>query len=208
MAFTGMQRQLQEVHDERGGIDHSAAPGQILPRVWATASVGYAAQAVQQRKRPHCLRLVQAAAEPVEVALETPRVQRDALPGLAFYRVYTEALLRRYMTLSMEAGRVPSLLGRELFGGNVTSYKVKAFDDSLIFVHDVGNCLKELDPGLRHLVRRVALEGYTKEEAAALLGLSLRTVVSRYREAIDKLTRILLDRKILEPMMSGCVAEE
>lgn len=41
---------------------------------------------------------------------------------MAFYRKYTEAMLQRYVRMSMEAGKVPSLLGQEMFHGNVTSY--------------------------------------------------------------------------------------
>ena len=177
----------------------------ILPRVWATASIASAADAVQQRKRPQCLRLVRASGlqpQPAPV-LTTPRIQREVEPGLVFYRQYTEALLRRYMKMSMQSGRVPSLLGRELFRGKVTSCKVQGFDDVVIFVHDVGQCLEQLDPGLRHLVRRIALEEYTQPETAAMLGIGLRTVTRRYAEAIDKLTRLLIDRKMLEPMMAG-----
>jgi len=177
----------------------------ILPQVWATASLANAAEAVYQRKGPHCLRLVQAAAE--EIVWELPKAERTPSTGLAFYRKYTEAMLRRYMKLSMERGRVPSLLGRELFRGNVSSCKVSAFDDVVIFVHDVETCLGKLAPALRHLVRRVALEEYTLEEAAAMLGISLRTIIRRYAEAIDLLTRMLIDRKLLEPMMAGLEAE-
>ena len=155
---------------------------------------------MQQRKRPQCPRLVRAAAS---VALLPPKVERTVEPGLAFYRKYTEGLLRRYMKLSMQGGRVTSLLGRELFHGKVTSCKVHGFDDVVIFVHDVGKCMAELDPGLRHLVRRIALEEYTQPETAAMLGIGLRTVARRYAEAIDKLTRLLLDKKMLEPMMAG-----
>ena len=172
----------------------------ILPRVWATSSIANAADAVQQRKRPQCLRLVRAAEASV---LTVPRTQRTVEPGLEFYRKYTEGLLRRYMKLSMQCGRVTSLLGRELFQGKVTSCKVHGFDDVVIFVHDVGKCMAELDPGLRHLVRRIALEEYTQPETAAMLGIGLRTVTRRYAEAIDKLTRLLLDKKMLEPMMAG-----
>lgn len=182
----------------------------ILPRVWATASIASAADAVQQRKRPHCLRLVRASSlqpQPAP-ALTVPRMQRKVEPGLAFYRQYTECLLRRYMKLSMQSGRVPSLLGRELFPGNVTSCKLVGFDDVVIFVHDVRRCLEQLDPGLRHLVRRIALEEYTQQETAAMLGLSLRTVITRYAEAIDKLTRVLLERKLLQPMEAGQEAQE
>jgi hypothetical protein len=181
----------------RSRSHHRAA---ILPRVWATASIASASDTVQQRKRPHCLRLVRASEA---VTLQAPKIQRTVEPGLIFYRKYTEGLLRRYMKMSMEKGRVPSLLGRELFRGNVSSCKVNAFDDVVIFVHDVGQCVQQLDPGLRHLVRRIALEEYTQPETAAMLGIGLRTVTRRYAEAIDKLTRLLLDRKLLEPMMAG-----
>ena len=54
---------------------------------------------------------------------------------LTLYRKYTEAVVRRYGLLSLEAGRVPSLIGRELFRGKVSSYKVQSFEDVVIFCH-------------------------------------------------------------------------
>lgn len=36
-------------------------------------------------------------------------------PDLWLYRERTTALLRRYLRISIEVGRLPSLLGRELF---------------------------------------------------------------------------------------------
>jgi len=192
-------------HQLRMPRHRSLAVSATLPRVWATASLASAADAVQLRKRPHCLRLVRASGlQPVPApVLTTPRIQRKVAPGLVFYRQYTEGLLRRFMKMSMQSGRIPSLLGRELFRGKVTSCRVQGFDDVVIFVHDVGRCLEQLDPGLRHLVRRIALEEYTQQETAAMLGLSLRSVVTRYAEAIDKLTGMFLERKLLEPM-SAC----
>ena len=95
----------------------------ILPAVWATAPAS----------KPEVL------SEVVE--------QRRSAPEVAFYRKYTEGLLRRYMRLSMEAGRAPSLLGREMFRGNVMNYSVQGFDDVVIFVHDVESCVKLLDEG-------------------------------------------------------------
>ena len=59
----------------------------ILPAVWATAApsrVKTVPEVVQQKK---------------------------TAPELAFYRKYTEGMLRRYVRLSMEAGRAPSLAG-------------------------------------------------------------------------------------------------
>ena len=145
----------------------------ILPMVWATEAHGEFAEVV------------------------TPR---QTAPSLAFYRKYTEGMLRRYMRLSMEAGRAPSLLGREMFRGKVTNYRVHGFDDVVIFVHDVESCLATLEEGQQHLIKRIALQEYTQGETAGLMGLSLRTVVRRYADALDLLTEIFLERKLLEPL--------
>ena len=208
----------------------------VLPRVWATAqtasetlSAGRLAlvasaarpKLVTEAKAPHRLRLVQAVGAMRASALEAQqavapaaagpillRRQPQAVAGVSyeFYRHYTEAMLRRYVKLSMEAGRVPSMLGRELFRGHVSSYKVQSFEDVSNFVIDVSRCLQTLDPGQQHLVRRIGLEEYTHEEAAALLGMSLRTVIRRYREAIDRMTRVLLERGLMQPLSAEEVA--
>ena len=127
---------------------------------------------------------------------------RELAPELAFYRKYTEGMLRRYLRLSMETGRVPSLLGREMFRGKVTSYRVQGFDDVVIFVHDVEKCLKRLTDVQRVLIERIALQEYTQGETAGLVGMSLRTVVRRYAEAVDVLTSIFLETGLLEPLMA------
>ncbi len=175
----------------------SAAP-LMFPTLQASAAADCA---VTERKGPHRLRLVQAcAAEPQAVA----RVQQEPqAAGCEFYRKYTEAMLRRYQTMSMEAGRVPSLLGRELFRGNVTHYKVQSFEDVVIFVHDVEKCLDKLGSGQQHLIQRISLQEYTQSETAALLGMSLRTVIRRYYEALDRLTRMFLDKGMLQPLAAS-----
>jgi hypothetical protein len=147
----------------------------ILPVVWATATPS------RKKKLPEVV-------EPKKTA-----------PELAFYRKYTEGMLRRYVRLSMEAGRAPSLLGREMFRGKVTSYRVHSFEDVVIFVHDVETCLKKLNEGQQHLIRRIALQEFTQAETAGLLGLSLRSVHRQYADALDELTEIFLERKVLEP---------
>lgn len=181
----------------------------ILPQIWATAAVSGRGMDVSQKKGPHRLRLVRACAggeqEKALASVEQVDPTGDAVTrkergGLAFYRKYTEALLRKYLKMSLEGGRVQSLLGRELFRGHVSSYQVQSFDDVVIFVHDVENCLGKLDSGERHLIRRIALEEYSQGEAAALLGIPLRTVLRHYGEALDRLTRMFLERKMLEPL--------
>jgi hypothetical protein len=124
-------------------------------------------------------------------------------PRLAFYRKYTEALLRKYLRMSMEAGKVPSLMKQEMFRGKVTSYQLGNFDDVVIFLHDVDRCIEKLDLELQELITRIALEGYNMGETAVLLALPPRTTIRRYGIAIDRLTRILLDVKILQPLKNA-----
>ena len=153
-----------------------SAAAVILPFVWATGN---------EQAGLHSLK-------------QTPRAPIE--PQMAFYRKYTEAMLRRYMRMSMEAGKVPSLLGQEMFHGNVTSYRVESFEDVVIFLHDVGKCLERLDMEQQNLISRIALQQYTLGETAELMGLKPRTVVRRYGQAVDSLTRVFLGVKMLEPL--------
>lgn len=138
-----------------------------------------------------------AAVLPMVRAREEPPAAR--VPELAFYRKYTEGMLRRYMRLSMETGRVPSLIGQPMFRGRVTSYKVRSFEDVVIFVFDVEKCLRRLDTRSQELIARISLQEYTQGETAGLTGMSLRSVVRHYADALDRLTVIFLEAKLLEP---------
>ncbi len=128
--------------------------------------------------------------------------RRQTAPELAFYRKYTEGLLRRYLKMSMEAGRAPSLLGREMFRGKVTNYRVQGFDDVVIFVHDVEKCLATLDEQQQFLIERIALQEYSHSETAGMMGLHLWTVTRGYSDALDMLTELFLERKLLEPLIA------
>ncbi|MBS1822558.1 MAG: hypothetical protein JST61_11390 [Acidobacteria bacterium] len=150
----------------------------ILPVVWATAA---------PRRKP-------------TPKASKPKKQRPVVPELAFYRKYTEALLRRYLKLSMESGRAPSLLGREMFRGNVTHYKVECFDDAVNFVLDVTRCLDLLDRTEAFLINRIAIQQYTQLEVALMIDLPIRSVMRRYDRSLDVLTRLFLDRRLLVPL--------
>jgi sigma-70-like protein len=126
-------------------------------------------------------------------------VCRDLPYEMAFYRKYTEGILQRYVRLSMESGKVPSLLGQEMFRGKVTSYRMGSFVDSVIFVHDVDRCIAKLDEEQQHLISRIAIQQYSVGETARLLGLRPRTVVRRYGLAVDRLTKVFLSVQMLEP---------
>ena len=68
-------------------------------------------------------------------------------PEIGLYRSYSVGLLRRYFRMSMELGRLPSLVGREFFRAKVTSYRITSFEDVVILCHDVERCLQRLSLG-------------------------------------------------------------
>jgi hypothetical protein len=150
-----------------------------VPRIWAVAESMRAPIAQGQPAPPQ------------------PKVE------LAFYRKYTEAMLRRYLRLSMEVGRVPSLMGREMFRGHVSHYRMTGFEDAVILCVDVERCLAQLRKEDQRLIQRIALQGYTQDEAAPLLGLTSRWCRERYGQALDRLTELFVAGRILEPL-KGC----
>jgi len=118
-------------------------------------------------------------------------------PNLWLYRNRTLGLLHRFFRLSMEAGRVPSILGQECFRNQITSYHVSSFEDVVIFVHDVERCIEQLDAVSKDLIGRIALQGYSQDETARLIGCSRRTVLRRFPEALDELSEIFMRVGIL-----------
>jgi hypothetical protein len=122
----------------------------------------------------------------------------DVQGGVAFYRKYTEALLRRYLRLSMQTGRVPSLMSRDVFRGNVSHYQVRGFEDVVIFCHDVEQRLAKLNLHEQQLIKRIALQRYTRGETAGMLGICLRTCIIHYDKAVDRLTGLLLESGLLD----------
>ncbi|HEY1263478.1 MAG TPA: hypothetical protein VGF06_08140 [Terriglobales bacterium] len=113
-------------------------------------------------------------------------------PDLWLYRGRTLSLLKRYLRLSVEAGRLPSLLGRELFRGRVTSYSTATFEDAIIFVHDVERSLEQLDDFDRQVIAALVFQEHNSSEAACLLRCGRRTVVRRFGEALDRTADLFL----------------
>ncbi|HYK35816.1 hypothetical protein [Alloacidobacterium sp.] len=130
--------------------------------------------------------------------VEQPVVARAPVGGIAFYRRRTELLLRRYMLVSLQTGRVPSVIGNCVFRGKASNYRMYNFEDAVIFLFDIEKGLKKLDPVGRQLVSRIALQEYTQEETAELIGESLRSVTRKYGDTLDELSRVFLDLELLK----------
>lgn len=114
------------------------------------------------------------------------------------YRGRTVRMLRRYMRHSIETGRLPSLLGREFFRSNVSSYEVTTFEDRVIFVHDMERCLHRLDGFSQTVLGRVVLQDYSHEDAARVLGCTRMTVHRTLIMALDELARILVSVGLID----------
>ncbi len=118
-------------------------------------------------------------------------------PELSVYRNHCVALLRRYFSMSVEVGRLPAILGRELFTTRSETYHTHSFEDTVVFVIDVEHCLDRLHPFDKQLIAHIVLQEYTEDETARLLGCGLRTVERRLPEALDCLTEMFLKNGML-----------
>jgi hypothetical protein len=131
-------------------------------------------------------------------------------PDLWLYRERTIALLKRYLRISIEVGRLPSLLGRELFRSKVTSYRMSSFEDAVIFVHDVERTLDHLDSFGKDLVAVIIFQDYSQDEAAEVLHCARRTVCREFPEAVDKVSDLFLEGGLLNrlpprrPLENSC----
>jgi hypothetical protein len=122
----------------------------------------------------------------------------DCDPDIWLYRKKTWSLLRRYMQWSLEAGRLPSLLGRELFRAKITAYSSTTFESRVIFLHDMERCLDRLGDFDRQIIARVCLQQYDHEAAARILQCTRRTLARRLPELIDELSEAFLKAELLD----------
>jgi len=133
-------------------------------------------------------------------ALEEPL---DRNPDLRVYRGRTSAMLRLYLRYSLEAGRLPSLMGSEYFRTRVTCYTVVTFEDRVVFIHDMESCLKKLTAFSKQIILHCVLQGHDRWEAARLLQCNEKTIRRQIPVAIDELSEILLKVGLLEQMNSA-----
>ncbi|HLK33491.1 MAG TPA: sigma factor-like helix-turn-helix DNA-binding protein [Terriglobales bacterium] len=101
------------------------------------------------------------------------------------------------MRLSLEMGRLPSVLGREFFRARFKQQRHVTLEDAVIFVHDMEHCLEELDGFSQQVLVWVVLQGYSQEEISKLLGCARKTISRHVPEAIDRLSEILLRERMM-----------
>lgn len=144
-------------------------------------------------------------AEAIAVAeVPVPVWRPKPVDGLIFYRKHTLSLLQRYLVVSTLIGRSPSLFGQLGDRGRTSSYRLRTFEDGIIFAHDVEKAIHQLEPVARAVVIHIALEDYTFEETAVLIDRSRRTVARIYGDAMNRLTAILVEFGLLRPDGKTC----
>src|ERR1700739_1180028 len=173
-----------------GGIGRGAVGAALqLPTIWATGSVIQKWRSVSgvEPRSDH------------EAESSSANQKAGSVPNIsvAFYRKHTEKMLRRYLYASMLVGRAPAILGEPIGRGWVSSRKVKTFEDAVIFVLDIERCLKTLKPVDQAILRGVGLRADTHAETADILGVSVRAISYKYKQALDSLTVLLLRSELL-----------
>lgn len=114
------------------------------------------------------------------------------------YRSRTMALLKRYARASVEVGRLPALLGREIFRSHVTSYSMSSFEDVVIFVTDIERCIDHLTDLDKKILAMHVFEEYTIAEVSHLLVFPQRTIERQLQSALDTLSLILVEGGMLK----------
>ena len=176
-----------EEHRGRAG-DVGDLPGHTFPATGLRGDVGEHADILPKE--------IEGLADYDDADYETQRMRR-------IYRGRTIAMLRRYMKYSIETGRLPSLLGREFFRTQVTSYTVVTFEDRVIFVHDMEKCLERLDEFSQQIIARHILQEHDQAATGRLLHCTERTVRTYVPIALDLLVEVLLEVGLLERMDSN-----
>lgn len=129
------------------------------------------------------------------------RVDKEAFRSELFqYRHETKAMLRKYLAVSTDLGRLPSTLGGEMFRARVTSYRLSTFEDLVVFVTDMNACLERMCELERRFLVMNIFQDFTVEEIAARLRFGRNKASRIYCDALDQISEILLRFRLLDPM--------
>ena len=104
-----------------------------------------------------------------------------------FERARTMALLHRFFRTALLLGRMPSVLGREVFVTRMVHKPASAFEDAVLFVCDVERCLQQLDPLDQRLIAFCVLEDHSEYQAARVFHRSQGEISRRLGRTLDLL---------------------
>ena len=123
----------------------------------------------------------------------------EDLSEYSIFRKHTLKLLQHYLRLSLDYGRIPSVLGGESMRARVSHTKMHTIEDDTIFIHDMSRCLeKELNEDELRLMALVVFMDFTFEEASEKRGYSIRQTYRMFYDLMDPLTRAFFVRGFLD----------
>ncbi len=120
-----------------------------------------------------------------------------------FERTRTMALLHRFLRTALSVGRMPSLVGREIFCTRVQARTPGAFEDSVLFVCDVEKCIAQLNPLEQRLIAYCILENRSEWEASRQFHASQGFISRHLAHALDSLHVTFCRRRLLPPLPEG-----
>jgi hypothetical protein len=97
------------------------------------------------------------------------------------------SLLVRFARTALLIGRMPSLLGREIFRSRMEHRPARAFEDSVLFVCDVERCLRQLELLDQRILAFCVLEGNSEWIAARRFHCSQAEISRRLGHSLDAL---------------------
>jgi hypothetical protein len=118
----------------------------------------------------------------------------------SFERARTMALLHRFLRTALSIGRMPSLVGREIFRTRVHAHPPSAFEDSVLFVCDIEKCIAQLNPLEQRLIAYCILENRSEWEASRQFHASQGFISRHLGHALDFLYLTFCQRGILKPL--------
>ena len=104
-----------------------------------------------------------------------------------YERMRTMLLLHRFFRTALLVGRMPSLIGREVFRTNLRSTPARALEDAVVFVCDVERVLRSLTANDQRLIAICVLEDRSEWDAARVLRCGQKEVSRRLSEVLDLL---------------------
>ncbi len=132
-----------------------------------------------------------------EIAASVERDDED-LTEYSMFRSHSLKLLRQYLKLSLDYGRIPSVLGGESMRARVSHTRMHTIEDETIFIHDMNRCLEQvLDREELRLLALVVFMDYTFEEASSQTEYSLRQTYRMFYDMMDRLTCAFFEREFL-----------
>lgn len=120
-----------------------------------------------------------------------------------FERTHAIHLLQSFFQTSLLLGRMPSLLGREIFRARTDTQRARAFEDAVVFVCDVERCLRQLEKQDQRILACCVFEDRSEWDAARRLHCAQSEISRRLGKVLDSLYETFCQLGLLQRPATG-----